>query len=599
VATNKKEVKTEEKPKLTMSVVAEKWQALFSMGKDKAYSALGYAYSGSPYVQNQRAKRIISQPFITNRENLEDAITKFSDSERILRETSQSLFANYPMLKLNTMYSNILKYRNYFYSKYTNSSDIKSPAYKKERKKISQWVDLLEAERTFRNIVLKVQKEGKCAYYIRDSITEGSKGFDYVYLQELPSDYFKIVGWNTASNFTISFDFTYFWQMGTSPQQFPPIFSKYYEELNYTIPNKGVNTTISIDPRTLPTDAQIYYEDNKWFYWRTLSLDECFVFSQDETNAWHIPNSIGLFLQARDLQDYSMIQQELLQLPLSGTIMGTMPFNKDSGGTLATDNYGMTTDAFTFFTNMFNEVAPKGVQLMITPATDYKFFTFDNQSINNSVIMTNALQQFNSVAGVGGLNSTTEKPNMAQVKTQQVLEYAYSDRLYKQFEKCINTWWKNKLKLKYEWRFKIKGGRFQDELDFAKVEKGITLGQNYLFPEYLSYFDLTLEDALSLQDEVIESGIYKKFQVLETSFNSKSISKNKNGRPLADESKVESDGTESSIEQGTNTADGRLMSLKFCVECGEPLTDTSHYPFCSEDCALENQERIGRGDGEV
>jgi hypothetical protein len=590
VATNKKQNDGKEKAPITMSMVAKQWQTLFSGDKNKAYSALGYAYSGSPYVQNQRTKKVATQPFVTNRENLETAISNLQDSELTLRQTSQSLFSNYPMLKLNNMYADILTYRNYFYSKYTNGSDIKSPAYKKERKRISKWVELLEPERTFRNIVLKVQKEGKCAYYVRDSIAENSRDFDYVYLQDIPSDYFKIVGWNTASKFTISFDFTYFWQMGTSPQQFPPIFAKYYEELNNMIPDKGKNPTITIDPRNLPNGTQIYYEDNRWFYWRTLPLDECFVFSQDETNPWCIPNSVGLFLQARDLQDYALVQQELLQLPLSGTIMATMPYNKDSNGTSSTDNYGLSTDAFSFFTNMFNEVAPKGVQLMITPATDYKFFTFDNQSINNSVIMTNALQQFNSVAGVGGLNSTTEKPNMAQVKTQQVLEWSYVNKLYKQFEKCINTWWEKKLNLKYCWKFRIKGGRFQDELDFPKVEKGIALGQNYLMPEYLSFFGYTLDDAVSLQDEVIESGIYDKFKVLQTSF---TTSSKDSGRPKAKEEDVESDGTASGIEQGTNTSEGRLMSLKYCAECGELLVDMSHYPFCSEDCYQENQERLG------
>lgn len=595
MATNKKQESAgKDKTQITMSDVANQWQTLFSGDKSKAYTALGYAYSGSPYVQNQRAKRVTTQPFTTNRENLEKAISNLQDSELVLRQTSQSLFSNYPMLKLNNMYADILTYRNYFYSKYTDSSDIKSPAYKKERKRISKWTELLEVERTFRNIVLKVQKEGKCAYYIRDSIAENGRDFDYVYLQELPSDYLKIVGWNTASKFTISFDFTYFWQMGTSPQQFPPIFAQYYEELNDMIPENGrKNPNLNIDPRNLPNGTQIYYEDNKWFYWRTLPLDECFVFSQDETNPWHIPNSVGLFLQARDLQDYALVQQELLQLPLSGTIMATMPFNKDSGGTLGTDNYGLSTDAFSFFTNMFNEIAPNGVKLMITPATDYKFFTFDNQSINNSVIMTNALQQFNSIAGVGGLNSTTEKPNMSQVKTQQVLEWAYVNKLYKQFEKCINTWWEKKLKLKYSWRFKIKGGRFQDELDFQKVEKGITFGQNYLLPEYLSFFDLKIDDIVSIQDEVIESGVYDKFRVLQSSFTSSLKDSKQTGRPPAKEEEVESDDTASGIEQGTNGSDGRIMSLQYCVECGELLTDKTFYPFCCEDCFEENKERLG------
>jgi hypothetical protein len=576
---------------ITMANVSQQWQKFFD-GKDlgNKATALGYAYTSSPYVQNQRAKRVSSQPFTKDRANIEQALAKPNENEQSLREVSSSLFSIYPLLKLNNMYADILTYRNYFYSKYTNSKDIKSKEYKQERKMLSKWVDLLQPKRTFQQIVLKVQREGKVAYYLRDSKVENSKDFDYVYLQDIPSDYFKIIGWNTASKFTVSFNFTYFWQMGTSPMQFPPIFKKYYDELNGLVKDK--NNPV-VNPNKLPADAEMYYQDNKWFYWHTLPMDECFVFSQDESQIYQIPNSIGLFLQAKDLQDYSYLQQELLQLPLSGVVMGTLPMTKDSNGTISTDNYAMGTEAFSFFTNMFNEVAPKGTQLFLTPAQDYKFFKFDDNVVNNSSIVTNALQQFNSIAGVGGLNSTTDKPNVAQVKTQQVLESAYVEKMYEQFKNCINTWWENKLKLKFEWRFKIKGSRFIDENDFSKVEKGLTTGQNYLLPEYLSYFDLTIDDIQSIQEEVAESKVYDKLQVLQSAFNSNQSISVKTGRPIANENDIKSDSTDASIGQGTNTADGRdVMSLNYCVECGGELTNKDFSPFCSKECMEENEGRL-------
>lgn len=585
---------TKVREKIDTSALAEtkrKWDILFSdkNQRERAYSALGYAYTNNPYVQNQRVKQVTSQPFSARRESLSKALASPQENEQLLRQTSQSLFVNYPLMKLNNMYANLLTYRNYFYSKYTNRDDIASKEYKEERKRISQWCEQLQPKRTFQNIVLRLQKEGKCAFYIRDSVTE-KKYYDYVYLQDIPSDYFKIVGWNTASNYTVSFDFTYFWQMGTSPEQFPPIFQKYFKELNCIIPDKG-NGILQHDPRTLPKDTEIYYQDNEWFYWKTLPLDECFVFSQDETVPWQLPNTIGLFLQAEDLQDYAYVQQEILKLQTSGVIMGTMPLNKDTGATVGTDYYALGSDAFTFFTEMFNNAAPAGIQMFLNPATDFKFFTFDNQSANNSIILTNALQQFNATAGIGGLNPTTDKPNMAQVKTQQTLESAYVEKLYKQFERCINIWWKNKLDLRYDWRFKIKGSRFQDEVDFNKVEKGITLGQNYLLPEYLSFFDLTLDDSISLQAEVIGSKVYDNFRVLQSSYNAKADEGS--GRPRADENAIESDGTASSIQQGNNTSEGRIMSLQYCVECGEKLNNSSVYPFCSVECEEENLERVG------
>jgi hypothetical protein len=217
--------------------------------------------------------------------------------------------------------------------------------------------------------------------------------------------------------------------------------------------------------------------------------------------------------------------------------------------------------------------------------------------------VTNAIQQFNSVAGVSGLNSTTDKPNMAQVKTQQEIESGYAERFYKQFENCINIWWKNKLKLKFEWRFKIKGNRFNDSTTLGMVKDLVSLGQNYLMPELLSYFDLSIDDAQSLQSDVIESKIYEKFQLVQSAYNQtmqndgqKSVSLNKGGRPSANEDTIESDGTASSISTGTNTAEGRQMSankISYCAECGEILDDNLNYPFCSKECKEENQNRLG------
>lgn len=586
---------------VTMAQVKQKWDQLMSKGvTPNLMASLGYAYNNSPFIQNERIKAISSRPFTAKRDVIEKALSNIESSEHILRQVSQSLFSNYAFLKLNSMYSDILTYRHYFHSKGTTADDIKTEEYKKERKMISKWIDLLQPKRVFQEIVEKAQWEGKVVYYMRDSRVENN-GFDYAYLQQLPSDFIKIVGWNTASRFTIMFNFAYFWQPGTSTQQFPPIFKKYFEELQSIVTDKNSRPNPNrLASLQLGSDTEIYYKDNSWYYWKELPLDECFTFSQTEATPYQFPNTAGLFLQAKDLQDYTYLQQELLQLPLNGVVMGTMPMVKDSNGTTSVDNYGMGTEAFSFFTDMFNSAAPRGVQLFLSPATNPQFFKFEGDVVNNSSVVTNALQQFNSVAGVGGLNSTTDKPNMAQVKTQQILESSYAERFYPQFENCINVWWKNKLKTKYDWKFRIKGSQFKDSTTLPIVKDLVALGQNYLMPELLSYFDLHIDDAQSLQDEVIVSEIYTKLQAVQSAYTQsssggdKSVSLNKGGRPSANENEIESDGTSSSISTGTNTSEGRLMSaITYCAECGELLKNTDNYPFCSKECAEENLNRLG------
>lgn len=572
--------------KSLMSQVRNRWDYLFdNYNKDEVMKAIGYAYTDSPYVQNQRVKRLAGLPVKPERDKLEKALINPMDNEQTIRHNSYSLFSNYSILKLNNLYADMLTYRNYFYSRGVKESELKAKRYEKERKRILNWIEKLQPERTFNKIALSVQREGKKAYYLRDSQNE-KKGFDYVYLQELPSDYVKIVGWNTASGFTVSFDFTYFWQAGTSTEQFPPIFEDFFQELNMVIPKNNPNKLIN--PKSLPAggDVQIYKTGNSWHYWKTLPADECFVFSQDESLAWWVPNTAGLFLQAQDLQDYNYLQQQLLQLPLSSVIMGTMPMNKDKEGTSSTDNYSLSTGAFSFFTEIFNSVAPSGTKLFITPATDYKFFNFDQNTVNNTDIVSNALQQFNSMAGVGGLMVTNDKPNVSQTKTQQLVESAYISKMYHQFENCVNLWWENKLDLRYTWKFVIKGSIFTDLETFPRTEKAITIGQNYMIPEYLSYFGLYIDDIQGLQNEVNSTGIYDKMKNLQSAFNSTSEDL---GRPSKDIKDIDSDGTAAAIDLGNNTSDGRITykySPRFCINCGEILTD-NQINFCSIECKEE------------
>lgn len=572
--------------KSLMSQVKNNWDYLFSnYNKQDVLSAIGSAYSSSPYIQNQRVKRVAGLPSKPERDTLEKALSSPMDNELTIRKNSYSLFSNYSMLKLNNLYADILTYRNYFYSRGVKEGELKSKRYAKERKRILTWIEKLQPQRTFSKITLAVQREGKKAYYLRDSINE-NKNFDYVYLQELPSDYLKIVGWNSASGFTVSFDFTYFWQAGTSTDQFPPIFEDFFNELNNVIPKDNPNKLIS--PNLLPSgsDAQIYKTGNSWHYWKTLPADECFVFSQDESLVWWVPNTAGLFLQAQDLQDYNYLQQQLLQLPLSSVIMATMPLNKDKDGTSATDNYSLSTGAFTFFTDIFNSIAPSGTKLFITPATDYEFFNFNQNTVNNTDIVANALQQFNSMAGVGGLMVTNDKPNVTQTKTQQLIESSYVSKLYKQFENCINLWWDNKIELRYKWRFVIKGSIFTDMDTFSRVESAINMGQNYMMPEYLSYFNLYLDDVKYLQEEVNAIGIYDKMKNLQSSF---TMSSKDIGRPPVEEKNIESDNTAASIDGGSNTSEGRTLysyKNKFCLNCGKEL-GFGEDSFCSKECKLE------------
>ena len=87
-----------------MAEVRAQWGELIAGGATpEMMASLGYAYNNSPYIQNQRVKRVSSLPFAGNRDSIEKALGDIENSEQTLRQASYSLFSNYSFMKLNSM----------------------------------------------------------------------------------------------------------------------------------------------------------------------------------------------------------------------------------------------------------------------------------------------------------------------------------------------------------------------------------------------------------------------------------------------------------------------------------------------------------------
>lgn len=568
------------------------WGELFSKTNNdsgRVMNALGMAYTNNPYVQSQRVKSINSLPMIFKRNDLENFTKNMLDNERPLRETAWSLLSVYPLLKLYYMYADILTYRYYITPKYVGKEEVARKDFWEEHKYVHKLIDKLTPKRTFRNIAMDTIIEGKTAYCLRlgfnendyDKSTKMPK-VEYCDFQKIPSDYWKITGINSESKFTVAVDFSLFWKPGVSVYHYPPIFKRYYDIFNGLV---DANGKLTADAEKLrENDILVEYNNRTYYYWVTMPLDEVFVFSHCESHSWQLPNFAGLFLQAQDLQSYSYLQEELLQLPLSSVIVGTLPMNnpKSIGG--SSNNFSLTPEAVIFFENLFNSVAPRGVKFMLAPGTDYKHFKFDNAVPNNISIVTETQQQWISSSGTGGLMSTTNKPSQAMVKSSQKLEPRYVDRFYEQWMNAVDIIFNKKIGTKYTWNFHMEGDIFNDEDVYTKCDKAISIGQNDVMPQYKSFFNEDMEDVISRQHYVNASKIYDRMQVVESAFNSKSTEK-KNGRPAANENNIESDGTANAIDNGSNTSDGRVVdfikSLSF--DEMEDLKD-----ICSE--LLEEEE---------
>lgn len=558
-----KEVQAKSPATPTIRDVENAWKQLFGRDNTNINNFLqnyGSTMSNDPYLLNQRIKQLKTIPAFLDRDTIEKALTNPENSELQLRTATRSmLYLTYPLYRMSMLYEGILTYRDYFLPVDVNKEEMNTPRFKSDAKFTDLWLKKLNAKKQFRRIVAEIMAEGKKAYYLRQSYnsTTGKEKVDYVHFQDLPSDWYKIIKHSTESYFVVAFNFAYFWQAGTNIDQFPEIFSQYYEELNSITEER--NGKKYIDPSKLPDGSMVEYNSDtmSWAYWRELPSNECFVFSFTESDDIQVSPLASLLLQAQDLSSYALLQQQLLAVPLYSMLLGEIPLAKENASGSHVDDYALSPASVSLFEGKVNANMPPGTIYNMVPTTDNELYHFEAIPNANEIYDT-GLQQMINTSGTSTLMTTTEKPSVAQVASGKIIEKRYIDRVYEQFAWAINIIFNDLFErgdIKYKWQYRIFGDSFSEETDKKALEGSLSLGQVELLPKYLAYHDLTLSDAVTAADYVDSSKIYDKFKILVSSFNNNVTGGNPNGRPSKSESEIDNDNTASSVDSGQNVSE--------------------------------------------
>lgn len=558
----------------------KRWKKFFSNG---SYSSMlanatlgdflmnsGSVFVDDPYLLNQRIKQLKSTAQFMAREQIENALLDIDHNEQTLRQATHSAIdMTYPLYRLQYLYEGILKYRSYIKPSYVSKEDMSKDRFKREWEFIDKWHKKLNPEKQFRRITAQVIPEGKKAYYLRQSYDKGSRttepNVDYVYFEQLPSDWYKIIKHSTDSYEVVAFNFAYFWQAGTDLGQFPPIFGEYYQELmNAT--ERTTSGRIIINQDKTPEDVVVEYNSRtlQWYYWKELPANTCFVFSFTEADDLQVSPFVSLLLQAQDLASYSLLQQQLLSVPLYSMLTGEIPLNDKNKSGAYLDDYALSPESVNLFEAKANNLMPPGTSYVMVPSKNNELHHFQEIPNANGIYNT-ALQQVINTSGASTLITTTEKPSVAQVNAGKIIETRFIDRLYEQFAWAVDIILRDMYDeddLKYHWNFKIFGDSFSEKDRLVALEKSLSMGQCELFPEYLAMNGLSMMDAVNNADWVDSTGIYDKFKIIQTSFTSGGVSKGSEsqavtpeetaGRKQITEEKIENDSTAASYESGTN-----------------------------------------------
>ena len=501
----------------------------------------------NPFVQNTRVKGISSRPIDYGKDDIAEMLKAPDSNEKALRQTSHSLeWSAYPYFKIRKTYQDVHTYRYYAYAPYLTAEDAKSATYKREAEIIDKLNFTLHPKQVAHQIMGQVLQEGKIAYIPRVSVDKSHKKINYAFLQQVPSDWWKIVGFNSVSKYTVMFDLMYFLQPGTDWRQFGDLFEPYLDNFSEILvpveqvkPPKGViyaqrynavsngnGDRFYIDLEKFKQirenavgNPELYNQNGKWAYWVTLPADKCWVFEIDDVNRTVATPFSGLFLAMDQIAAYESVQLQIVQNPLVSVVLGEIPYSKEiSPGTA--DGYLLSEAGRRLFLYYWAELLAQnntgGIGAYFAPVQNMHLESL-SEAPNATNISTKGYAYAVEKAGLSSLIPVTEDPKAGAVALSATLEEGFGQVVYEQFANMMCNIY-SKLNLNYEWRFKMFGGFYTDDTLYDKAMRGMEHGILSATYTYLALNDMSPLEDLGISHAVKESGVLNLRMPLITSY---------------------------------------------------------------------------------
>lgn len=530
------------------------------------YDAFGLASRGfdqNPFVQNRRVKAIGTRPANYSKDQIGKFIQNPEASEQPLRAVEHALeYSAYALFHLRMTYQNLLTYHSYIAPSLTDKSDAKDDSFWREWKLLEKLRKKINPKDTCHTICGQALQEGKVFYVPRVKADKSHNKIDHAFVQQLPSDYTKIVGFNNVSKYTVAFNMMYFMQFGTTPKQFGDLFDDYlYDFYNAVKKPEGLGTKVvysSIDMKKVAErgDSRVdaYFQNGKWCYWVTLPVDKVFTFEIDDTNRNVLPVFTGLFIEFVQLAQLQALQLELLQNPLVSILTGEIPYWDNKSDNTA-DDYKLSNAGRVLFEQLWYQMlaqnSTSGIGLYAAPFENIKLETLDEAPGAANIVS----QNYTDIMGMAGVNAIIPASDEARAGAVNV-----SYQIESQFPKCIYRCYErmmdaiiSKLNLNYDWEFKMFGDLASDKDKIDSLRSDMSLGILPATIEYNAIMDRSVLDDIAWSDAVLESKLLDRRIPLVSSYSMKQESSGlppQGGRPQSEDA-GSSDGHEQDADGGT------------------------------------------------
>lgn len=543
----------------------------------------GQYYRNDPYIQNRRVQAISSLPNEFSKNKVAEMLTSPLANEQGLRQVEHALeYTAYPLLHTRKMYQDLLTYHSYVAPEFTDKDTAKSDDFWREWKLLEKLRRKLDPRTTAHKLAGQAVQEGKVFYYPRISVDKPHNKVNYAFMQQLPSDWTKIVGFNSVSKYTIAFNLFYFLRPGCFPEQFGDLFDPYLDVFSMVTERapKGVGSKYvyaaknAVDmsrfrqiaddnPDGLAGEPDVYYQNGRWFYWVTLPVEKIFTFEIDDANTTVVSPLTGLFLSLLQIAQYEQIQLELVQNPLISLFTGEIPYKQKNDQTPVEDDYRLSNAGRKLFEalwyQMLSDSNTSGIGWFAAPVENIKMHQLA-EAPSATKISSAGYGYTMAKAGLSALIPTSDEPRAGVANISLQIESKFAEQIYRCYERMMQSIFEG-MNLKYSWRFTMFGNVAEDADRLKAAKEGMTLG---ILPQtviYLAMHDMSVIDDLTLSRAISESGVLNLRIPLVSTYSAKqgdsrlppqaAHDANPGGRPTNEGGTKTSEGTEA-----TTDADG-------------------------------------------
>ena len=451
---------------------------------------------GGPEVRNRRVKAVASSPISAAKDEVAEMLKRPDSSERRLRQVAHALeYTAYPLLHIRTVYQNLLTYHSYI-----------APAEAPEGDGADFWEEWRLLDRLRRDlaggaiaheITGLALREGKVFFALRLRLSRrgGRRRVDHAFLQQLPSDYCRIVGQNNRSKYTVAFNMMYFAQAA-------PGFSSALR------PRLGPEGRPGLDLGVLRglSGVDAGCANGSWYYWVVLPVDRVFVFEIDDVSRNVASPFCGLFLDMIQLSQLEAIQLELLQNPLYSILTGEIPYY-DTRDTNTADQYKLSNAGRALFESLWYRMLESsntgGIGLYMAPLNNMTLHSL-GEAPNSMEIVKQGYTDTMAKAGLTGIIPVSAESRAGAVNVSLKIESRFARTVYDCFERMMRCVLED-LDTVYEWEFRMFGDAASDAELEESCRSAMTLGILPAAIVYNALHDRSIPEDLA-QSRAIASG---------------------------------------------------------------------------------------------